>query len=199
MRACPNCGIRVSPGARFCNNCATPIDVGAGYGSRGQVNRKTLIIAAVAVAVLLIGGIVTVLLLTGSKPTKDRAVSTLRDFYSAYAANDYARAASMVYIRNKAEQERAEQDMRNRMVDLSPGGIDLLAEKGTWGKLDEVFAADDARNVRSRVTGLAISPDICYVLHSRMASVNAVAAFVWDGGRFKILYIDDINKLENAR
>lgn len=80
---CPQCGTSAAPGTKFCMNCAAPLGGSAAnmnyqqgpsynYQPRPAGKNRTVIIAAVAIGVLLIGGAVTAfLLLRGSDGPAD--------------------------------------------------------------------------------------------------------------------------------
>jgi hypothetical protein len=81
--------------------------------------------------------------------------------------------------------------MMRRLVDareITRQGIDVLAEKGQWGKLAEIHPdkADDwAKKFH-------VPPDQCWAL----AYEGAEAAFHFDGHALKIIRCNDIGKLK---
>jgi hypothetical protein len=125
-----------------------------------------------------------------AEPTKDNAVQTLRDALAALDAKDYDKATTFFKVPANATSEDIKRQL-GRLVELqelSVKGIDILARDGKWGKLEEVFGADRAKNMVERA---GVPVDSCYGMNLR----NAEAGFYWDGKQFKIIRCDDIGKL----
>lgn len=123
-------------------------------------------------------------------PTKEAAVQTLRSFLAAVEARDYDKAAAMIQISEQVSRDEISKSL-GRMLDqneLSARGIDILAERGKWGKLAEVYGAERASRLIARA---GVSVDDCYGLNLDAAE----AGFYWDGKQFKLVRIDDIGKL----
>ena len=220
-RACHRCGTAVAPNAQFCPVCSSPLGAGYGvapYGAGVRAsNRTPLIIGAVALSVVLIAGIITLIVLlsrsgdsttngnsnnsntsrvtqnTGSGPTKERAVQTLREFLAAVEAGDRERAVSMVVLPPGMDTERAKQELKDaKSVDLSSQGIDILAQKGNWGKAKEVYPNQSRLNDIISKSGL--SPDSFYALTYR----DVYALYHWDGTKFKLVDLNDVDKLTTS-
>jgi hypothetical protein len=119
-----------------------------------------------------------------TSPTKDAAVQLLRALNSAIEAKDYSKA--MGYVQGPARNEDFDRLVANQ--EISARGIDILAEKGKWGKLTEVFDSTRASGWADRVK---VPVDSCYGLNYQ----NAEAGFYLDGKQFKIIRCDDIGKL----
>jgi len=117
-------------------------------------------------------------------PTKEAAVQVLRAMNSAIEAKDYTKAAS--YVQAPATASDFEKMVTNQ--EISARGIDILAEKGKFGKLTEVFEASRASGWADR---MKVPVDSCYGLGYE----NAEAGFYWDGKAFKMIRCDDIGKL----
>lgn len=154
---------------------------------RGKSMKKIIVLLVLALAVVSCGK------LPGTKsaePTKENAVQTLRDALAALEAKDYDKAATFFKIPANASSEDIKKQLSRllEIQELSASGIDILARDGKWGKLEEVFGAERAKNMVERA---GVSADSCYGLNLR----NAEAGFYWDGKQFKIIRCDDIGKL----
>ena len=123
-------------------------------------------------------------------PTREAAVQLLRTFLAAVEAKDYDKAAAMIQTSSEVSPDEIKKAL-GRMLDqneLSARGIDILAERGKWGKLAEVYGAERASRLIARA---GVSVDDCYGLNLE----GAEAGFYWDGRQFKLVRIDDIGKL----
>lgn len=127
---------------------------------------------------------------TAGEPVKDNAVQVLRDALSALETKDYDKASKFFKIPANASSEEIKKQLGRllELQEISEKGIDILAKDGKWGKLEEVFGADRAKNIAERA---GVPLDSCYALTLR----NAEAGFYWDGKDFKIIRCDDIGKL----
>jgi hypothetical protein len=106
-------------------------------------------------------------------------------------AGDRDRAISLIKLPANADVERAKQQMRDaRGLDLSAGGIDILEREGAWGKATDVLP--DFRRLSRIMEDAGVTADSTYGLTYR----NALSVFHWDGNQFKILYLDDVDKLD---
>jgi hypothetical protein len=120
----------------------------------------------------------------GGTPTKEAAVQLLRSMNSAIEAKDYTKAASYVALpANASDFERMVQNQ-----EISASGIDIMASRGKWGKLAEVFTPERAKGWADRAK---VSVDSCYGLNYE----SGEAGFYWDGKEFKLIRCDDIGKL----
>jgi hypothetical protein len=126
-----------------------------------------------------------------SGPTKEAAVQTLRNFLAAIEAKDYDKAAGMLKLPPQVTPDDIKRGLGRIMElqEISSKGIDILAEKGKWGKLADVYGADRANRFVER-SGASL--DDSYGLNYQ----EAEAAFFWDGKEFKITRVDDIGKLQ---
>lgn len=123
-------------------------------------------------------------------PTKEAAVQVLRSLLTALEAKDYDKAATLVYIPPQMPPDDIKKGLGRilELQELSAPGIDILVEKGKWGKLAEVYGADRANRFVERSK---VPVDECYGLNYE----GAEAGFYWDGKQFKIIRVDDIGKL----
>ena len=124
-------------------------------------------------------------------PVKEEAVRVLRNLNSALEKKDYDQAVTIFQVPPTAKAEDLKKDCA-RLVELneiSSSGIDILASKGNWGKLAEVFDANRANSIAQR---FGVPAGDCYGLKFEQAE----AGFYWDGNQFKVIRCDDIGKLK---
>ena len=123
-------------------------------------------------------------------PTKEAAVQLLRSFLAAVEAKDYSKAAAMIQTSSQVPPAEIEKALGRilELNEISARGIDILAERGKWGKLAEVYGADRASRLIARA---GVPVDDCYGLNLE----NAEAGFYWNGKEFKLVRVDDIGKL----
>lgn len=125
------------------------------------------------------------------QPTKEAAVQALRDLYAALDAKDYDKALAVLAVPKGTKPEDAKKQLDGLIQnkEISKKGIDILADKGKWGKVDEVFGAERAKSWAER---FGVDLKNCYGL----GFMGAEAAFFWDGKSFRIFRCNDIGKLE---
>jgi hypothetical protein len=143
-----------------------------------------------------------------STPTKARAIEILRDFLAAYNNKDMKKMASVTRLRRGHLEsiERDREAVGGGRINISAGGIDTIAKKGTWGKVRIVLASESyLREVDHRqynremdslimlAKDLEISLDDCYVITYKQYEV----IYYWDGARLRIIKWDEIEELEN--
>ncbi len=124
------------------------------------------------------------------KPTKEAAVQVLRDFLAALEAKNCDKAATFLHLPPDQKfdaQRELSQGLERK--EISKKGIDILAAKGQWGKLAEVFP----KNAEARAKRMQVPLDACYGLRFDPAE----AGFYWNGSQFKLIRVDDIGKLED--
>lgn len=123
-------------------------------------------------------------------PSKESAVTVLRGLLAALQAPDYAKAVTFFQIppglTAEVLQKEAARFIERR--EISGPGIDILAEKGKWGKLAETVEPARAQRFAEKF-GVAL--DGCYGL----TLGDAEAGFFWDGKQLKLIRCDDIGKL----
>ncbi|MCI0377013.1 MAG: hypothetical protein L0215_05370 [Gemmataceae bacterium] len=126
----------------------------------------------------------------GKKPTKEAGVQLLRDFLAALEAKDYDKAAKFLHFPPDAKIDiQKELSVGLERKEISKKGIDILAAKGKWGKLAEVFDKDVAER---RAKRMQVPLDECYGLRLDVAE----AGFHWTGTTFKLIRVNNIGKLE---
>jgi hypothetical protein len=88
----------------------------------------------------------------GKKPTKEAAVQVLRDFLAALEAKDYDKAAKFLHFPPDVKIDiHKELSVGLDRKEISKKGIDILAAKGKWGKLEEVFGKENAERRAKRM------------------------------------------------
>jgi len=123
-------------------------------------------------------------------PTRDYFVKTLREFLDALKSGDVDAAAAYLHPfpnMGPAEVEKALPDFLEK-DEISGPGLDILAEKGTFGPLAEVFPERGA----SWAGRVKADPAKSYA----MAYEGAEVAALWTGKLFLIFRLDDIGKLK---
>jgi hypothetical protein len=126
---------------------------------------------------------------TGSAPSKELAITTLEAVNAALEAKDYTKAAGLFGTPPGATKEELAKQLERliEIQEISAPGIKILAAKGTWGKLAEVFP-DRAERFAGK---FGVPVDQCYGL----AFDQAEAGFHWTGTQLAVIRLDDIGKL----
>lgn len=76
--------------------------------------------------------------------------------------------------------------------EISPEGVQLLAEKGEFGKLKELFPKQAERWCERS----GVNPDQCYGMKLESGGEVAEVGFAWDGSKLQIIRLDDVGKLK---
>jgi len=121
-------------------------------------------------------------------PTKAALVQTLRDLLAALEAGDDERALTYLFPLPGVSLESLP-DLRSDLLkrgEISADGIDYLEQTGEFGELDDLLR-DRGKAIAARA---GVNENHCYVL----TEDDAEAVGLWDGERFRILYLDDIGK-----
>ena len=126
---------------------------------------------------------------SAAAPTKDTLVQTLRDLLKAIEAGDLDVAAAHMIDFPGMSPEDVHKALPGFIEkrEISGPGIDILAEKGTFGSLAVVFPERGA-HWAERVKADAAK---CYALSYNGAEV----AGLWGGKTFKLIRLDDVGKL----
>jgi len=122
-------------------------------------------------------------------PTKELAVSTLKAVDAALEAKDFAKAATMFGVPAGASREDLAKQLDGLVEkqEISGPGIEILAAKGTWGKITEVFPDKGERWAQK----FGVPAADCYGLGYEQGE----AAFHWTGKSLELIRLDDIGKL----
>lgn len=130
--------------------------------------------------------------------SKEAAVIVLKEFYKAADGKEYEKAAAMFIPNPDFDPKQAEKHC-TRMLEskeISPKGIEILAEKGKWAKLsDEAKSEREIEKLKEMARAFKAEANSLYVLG--MEEREAFAIFSFDGKQFKIVRIDDIGRLED--
>ena len=195
MNQCPNCKIAVDSDAKFCKNCAAPVgeavNTNMPYGNT-RSKKKGLVIGGIALAILLVAGGITAILLNSDGPTKERCIQVLKDILIAHNSGDYEKAMS--YFRNDETEKDYKQAIRTgstpRKLGLSTEQIDALAEKGKLTSLTDYIDSQRPKiaNIPPDFTTLYgrkynVPVENCYVLSMGGKGI----AFYWDGKDLKLI------------
>jgi hypothetical protein len=124
-------------------------------------------------------------------PTKAAAIQRLRDVLAVLESKDYTKATEL-FAFPANERPRSAEAAFGKLIEqkeISAKGIDVLAAKGKYGKLADVFGPEKAA---SYVEKYVLPLDECYGLSVDGASVG----FHWDGVSLKLFRLDDVGKLE---
>ena len=130
------------------------------------------------------------------QPTKGALVQTLRDLLAALEAEDHEAALALLVPLPGMQPEDVplafdrvvERDgiSVRKHKDISAVGIDILAEEGVFGELDDLLG--ERGNGWAARAG--VNENHCYALVFDDAEV---AAF-WTGTEFQIIHLDDVRK-----
>ena len=130
------------------------------------------------------------------QPTQAALVQTLRDLLAALEAGDNEAAlAHLVLLPGMQPEdvplafhrvvERDGISVRKRK-DISAEGIDILAQEGVFGELDDLFG----ERGKGWATRAGVNENHCYALVYDDAEVAAL----WNGTAFQIIHVDDVGK-----
>jgi hypothetical protein len=124
------------------------------------------------------------------KPTKAALVQTLRDLLAALEAGDDDRAALHLVLLPGMQPEDVPValDRILERKDLTAEGIDILAQEGAFGELDDLLK----ERGKSWAAHAGVNENRCYALVFDDAEV---AAF-WDGAAFRIFHLDDVGNMK---
>ncbi len=125
-----------------------------------------------------------------AQPTQQAALDHLRKTIQALDAKNYEEAAGYFKIPAGAGPDKVAKELQ-KLVDrheISKAGVEKLAAKAKWGKLEEVFGAKRAKAWTDRSK---VPLQDCYGLGVEPAEVG----LYWDGSRFLIIRLDDVGKL----
>jgi hypothetical protein len=124
-------------------------------------------------------------------PSKEAAILRLKEVLAALEAKDWQKAVGY-FAFPAAERPRSIESQFAKLIELkeiSAKGIDILAAKGKWGKLAEVFEPERAQAWAQK---FAVNVDECY----GMSLDNASVGFHWDGTELKLIRLNNVGKLE---
>jgi hypothetical protein len=128
---------------------------------------------------------------TSASATKEGAVMALQEAAAALDAKDYDKALEYFHIPPGATPEKFKEAAPGMVEkqEISKDGVEVLASKGNWGPLAEVFTPERAKSMAERA---GVPEDQCYGLTHE----NAEAGFHWNGQDFKIIRCNNVGKLK---
>jgi hypothetical protein len=128
---------------------------------------------------------------TSSSATKEGAVLVLQEAAEALDAKNYDKALEYFHIPPGATPEKFKEAAPGMVEkqEISKDGVEVLAAKGKWGTLAEVFTPERAKSLAERA---GVPEDECYGLTHE----NAEAGFHWTGQDFKIIRCNNVGKLK---
>ncbi|GHC60070.1 hypothetical protein [Roseibacillus persicicus] len=126
------------------------------------------------------------------EPTREAAVAILTEFASRLEGGDYSAAAELMSTPPGMTHEEKTEGVKGILEknEISSAGVVVLAEKGTWGKLTEVFGD---RGV-AWAERWKLDPEDCWGLGFHAAETT----FVWNGEALQIFRCDDVGKIVEA-
>lgn len=122
-------------------------------------------------------------------PTKAGLIEQLRAFEASIRSGDLQAAADRMARFPEVDRVRMRQALPSmaQREGLTPGNIDKLAAKGSFGPLLEVFPARGG----SWAERIDLDPAACYAIKAG----NAEVAAHWDGSRFRLFRVDDLDEI----
>lgn len=123
-------------------------------------------------------------------PTKELLVQSLRDLLAAIEAGDYEKARTFLVPPSNLKPEDVPAALQSFVEkrDLSGPGIDILAEEGAFGTMDDLFG----ERGWSWAKRAGVDHKACWALTFDDAEVAAH----WDGNAFRLLRLDDVGRLK---
>lgn len=123
-------------------------------------------------------------------PSKEAAIQHLKDLNAALEAKDWKKAVTFMAPFPGMPPEKMEEQIGKlaEIKEISAKGIDILAAKGKWGKLSEVFPEKAERWAQKAGVPADQTWGFSYE--------NAEVGMHWDGKAFKVIRLDDVGKLE---
>ena len=125
-----------------------------------------------------------------AEPTKVAAIALLSDFAKNLESGDSEAAAVLMKTPPGMSETEKTESMSSFLErkEISSAGVAILTEKGSWGKLTEVFPERGARLAEK----WELDAGECWGLGYE----GAQAGFHWDGEKFLLIRCDDIGKLQ---
>jgi len=130
---------------------------------------------------------------TGDHPTKELLIETLKVFLHNIQNKHYDSLRPNVYVPEDFQMSRFSDSLKRD--ELSEDGIKVLADKGAFGKADQVYPKLRAEALTKRVQ---VPVDESYGFVARIAGEQGEVLAHWIGDRYKLLRADDIGKLPAA-
>jgi len=122
-------------------------------------------------------------------PTKEALLAQLEVVAASLEKGETAGLGDHFVMPPDATPEKLEEALKGlfEKKEISTAGLKIMAERGKFGTLAEVFPEKGA----SRAERMKLNPTECYA----MAFENGEVMAHWTGSQFKIFRLDDIGKL----
>lgn len=127
---------------------------------------------------------------SAAKPTKEGLLTVLRQMNEALDKKDYKAAAGLLQPFPTIPAEKMEGAVATfqEKKEISGAGIELLAAKGKFGPLMEIFP----RRGEGFAKKAGVEAATCHAISLDGAEVAAH----WDGKTFHLIRLDDVGKLK---
>jgi len=150
---------------------------------------KPLNLFLIAPAILVIGVVFSGCSSKPKEPTKETAVGLLNELCDNLLQGELRAAADLMHTPPGMDEAEKVMGVAKflELREISTPGIKILAEKGNWGKFDDIWPERGERIANK----WSLEIENCWALLYE----NAEAGFYWDGKGFQIIRCDDIGKL----
>jgi hypothetical protein len=127
-------------------------------------------------------------------PTKEAGIARLKETLAALEAKDYTKAAGFFVLPAGVPADKIAGELGRllELKEISAPGIEILATKGKWGKLAEVFEPERAQRWAEK-SGVAV--DQCWGFSAEGSGANASVGFHYDGKELKLIRLNNVGKL----
>jgi len=135
---------------------------------------------------------------TSSEPTREKMLEDLNFLYRKIISGKIDEAKKFLLIPSSESERDLESDLEsdlNKSIErneISAEGIAILAEKGSFGKLKDIFPEKAQSWMKRRKIK---NEEECYA----MSLFGAKVAGLWNGENFLFFKFDDIGQLEPGR
>lgn len=126
-----------------------------------------------------------------SEATKEKLIETLDSVLPLLANKDFEKAAEYFVLPTNFQPKMLDGFIDRRELSLS--GIRILEQDAIFGRASEVFSAERAQAFAARA-GVDVS--ICFGFNHETQAATAEVLAAWENGRFKLVRLDDVGKLQ---
>jgi hypothetical protein len=123
--------------------------------------------------------------------SKEALIETLDKVLPLLASKDFEKAAEYFVLPENFEPEMLDGFIDRRELSLS--GIRILEQDATFGPATEVFSAERAQAFAARA---GVDVATCFGFNHETQSATAEVLATWANGRFKLVRLDDVGKLQ---
>ena len=126
---------------------------------------------------------------TAGPPTKEAVIGLLRDMVAALEAKDHDKAVTYLVEFPGMTPEKAKKGVAGFLEkrEISKAGVEILAQRGTFGTLTQVFPERGA--YLAKKAGVPV--DECWA----MSCDGAEVAVHQKDGKLRLIRLDDVGKL----